>query len=116
MFPQITNPYLFYTIFGFADAPSVHIPPIETRISVGNTATIDCHADSRPLSNITWSTDGKEVKVCTKSESCLVVVGNVSAGQHVNYTCSARNFVGSDEKSITFEGEGALGSIFMKIY
>jgi len=60
------------------------------------------------LSSVIWSTGGKEVKVCSKSESCPLVVGNVSAGQQVNYTCSARNLVGHDENYITIEGEGAL--------
>jgi len=83
---------------------------------VDNTANIDCHADSRPLSNVTWSTGGKVVKVCSKSEYCPLVIGNVSAGQRINYTCSARNIFGHDENYITIKGEGALESIFMKLF
>jgi len=106
MCPQITKPFQFYTIFGFTDAPSVNISPVETRISVGKTTNVDCHADSRPLSNVTWSTGGKEVKVCSESESCPLVVGNVTAGQQISYTCSARNSFGVDEYYVTLEGKG----------
>jgi len=90
------------------DAPLVIIPHAETGISVGDTMEIVCHADSSPLSDITWTTAGKEATVCRVTKSCPVVVGNVSAGQQVNYTCSARNSVGFDENSITFEGKGTL--------
>jgi len=64
------------------------------------------------LSNVTWSTGGKEVKVCSKSESCPLVVGNVSAGQQINYTCSARNSFGFVEDYMTILGEGTQESIF----
>jgi len=112
MCPQIKYLYLFHTIFGFTDGPSVNIPPVETRISVGNTANIDCHAESRPLSNVTWSTGEKVVKVCSNSKSCPLVVGNVSVGQHINYTCSARNSFGNAENTIAFEGKGKFECIF----
>jgi len=92
----------------FTDAPLVSIPHTETSIPVGDTMEVVCHADSSPLSDISWTTGGKEVTVCRRSKLCLVAVGNVSAGQHVNYTCSAQNSVGSDENSITFEGKGTI--------
>jgi len=95
MFPLQLN-VVFCT---HTDAPLVSISHADTMEMV-------CHADSSPLSNITWSTSGKEVKVCSKSESCPLVVGNVSAGQQITYTCSARNSVGFVEDYITWKVKG----------
>jgi len=88
------------------DVPLISISHAETHISVGG--RIVCHADSSPFPNITWSTGGKVVTVCRESKSCPVVVDNDSAGQHVNYTCSARNSVGSDVVNITLTVKGTL--------
>ena len=64
------------------------------------------------MSDITWSTGGKEITVCRRRVACLVSVGNDSPGQRVKYTCTAENVIGRDVEKITFEGEGYLLSYF----
>lgn len=93
------------------DAPLVSIPPVNTRISAGDTTNIYCRSDSKPLSDITWSIDGKEFTVCRSSGICPVSVGNVGSGQQVNYMCIAKNDYGRDMINITFEGQGTYSNV-----
>jgi len=91
-------------LFKYTCPPLVNIPPVDG--SADNTINISCFADSRPLSDISWSTGGKEITVCRRSAVCPVSVGNDSPGQLVNYTCTAENPFGKDAKYISLGDKG----------
>ena len=105
--PATNDPFCTYT-----DSPSVSIEPVNTGISVVDAKEIVCYADSRPLSDITWSTGGKIVTQCKEDTSCHLKVGYVGAGQQMNYTCSARNSVGFISTNITLDGKGTCERIW----
>ena len=92
---------LFYTNTAI---PLVSIPPVD--ISADGMINISCNADSRPLSNITWSSGGKDSTICQGLVACIVSVGTVSPGQRVNYTCTAENSFGGDVKDFLLDGKG----------
>ena len=73
-------------------------PPPEVNISLGDTLTLSCEAESDLAVTYEWKKDGN---VMPQFKSSVLVIENIQRLDSANYTCFANNPVGSAESVTT---------------
>ena len=73
-------------------------PPPEVNISLGDTLTLSCEAESDLAVTYEWKKDGN---VMPQFKSSVLVIENIQQLDSANYTCFANNPVGSAESVTT---------------
>ena len=73
-------------------------PPPEVNVSLGDTLTLSCEAESDLAVTYEWKKDGN---VMPQFKSSILVIENIQRLDSANYTCFANNPVGSAESVTT---------------
>lgn len=78
--------------------PSWKIPPVDTRVSVGDSASINCEAEGIPSPNVEWFIDGKpfkEIPGKRQLQGDILQVTSLTKKESMVVQCNATNSHGS---------------------
>jgi hypothetical protein len=53
-------PFLHYNIY--LDVPDISSEPVDVRVNQGGSCTLECQAPGKPLPDVKWTKNGKEIK------------------------------------------------------